>query len=169
MGIVNAGNVTVTGLRADASIVSGAHFRSDDGIRVRDFQGTLSATVDGGTIDIADAVCPDLTISADDGRVALTHIDARKIDVTSSDGRVEGNDVVLRDGRVTSSDGRVSLRFAAAADTTVNATVDDGHIDVTGLPAAGGSGSAQTIRVGAGSGRLDVHAGDGSIYLSQEG
>ena len=105
--------------------------------------------------------------------MTLTHVDARKIDASSSDGRVDGTDLLLHDGRVTSSDGRVSLRFAAGADTTVNATVDDGHIDVTGFgttPAGDDdSRSAQTIRVGAGSGRLDVHAGDGSIYLSQEG
>ncbi|MGA2395976.1 MAG: DUF4097 family beta strand repeat-containing protein [Candidatus Lustribacter sp.] len=185
VGIVNAGNVTVTGLRADATIVSGAHFRSEDGIRVRDFQGTLNASADGGTIDIADAECPDLHVTADNGRVTLTHVSARKIDATSSNGRVEGTDLQLRDGRVASANGRVSLRFASGADTTVTAAADNGHIDVSGFAAtpakyvkSGGDDeddddddatSAQTVRVGAGSGRLDVHAGNGSIYLSQEG
>jgi hypothetical protein len=184
VGIVNAGNVTVTGLRAAATIVSGAHFRSDDGIRVRDFQGSLSATVDGGTIDIADAVCSDLHVTADNGRVTLTHVTAPQIDATSSNGRVEGTDLQLHDGHVASSNGRVTLRFAAGADTTINAAADNGHIDVSGFAATpakfGKSGSddedddddatsAQTIRVGAGSGRLDVHASNGSIYLSQEG
>jgi len=181
VGIANAGNVIMSGLRADATVVSGAHFRSEDGIRVRDFQGTLSATTDGGTIDIADAVCPDLQITADDGRVTLTHVNAQKIDATSTDGRVDGTDLQLRDGHVASSDGRVSLRFAAGSDTTVTASASDGHIDVSGFTAtpakfvgSGGdddddSTSAQTIRIGAGTGRLDVHASDGSIYLSQEG
>lgn len=169
VGIVNAGNVTLTGLRADATIVSGAHFRSDDGIRVRDFHGALSASAGDGVIDIADAVCPDLHIVADDGRVTLTNVSAQQIDATSDDGRIEGTDLLLRDGRVTSADGRVSLRFAAGADTTVNATVDDGHIDVSGFSATPADGPSQTVRVGSGNGRLDVHAGDGSIYLSQEG
>lgn len=184
VGIVNAGNVTVTGLRADATIVSGAHFRSEDGIRVRDFQGRLSATADGGTIDISDAVSPDLTIDASNGRVTLTRVNAQKIDASSSNGRVEGTDLQLRDGRVSSSNGRVSLRFASGADTTVTAGAANGHIDVSGFGAApakfvkGGddeddddddSPSSETIRVGGGSGRLDVHASNGSIYLSQEG
>jgi len=184
VSILNAGNVTATGLRADASIVSGAHFHDSDGIRVRDFKGTLSATTAGGRVEITDADCPELQIAAADGRVRLTRVQAQNIDASSSNGRVDGTDVQLRNGSVTSANGRVSLQFASGTDTTVTAGAANGHIDVSGFAARPAkfaqsdgddedddddSASAQTIRVGAGSGRLDVHASNGSIYLSQEG
>ncbi len=58
--IANAGNINVTGLRADATVTSGAHFHPGDGISVRDFRGSLTATSPDGTIDVTDADCPQL-------------------------------------------------------------------------------------------------------------
>ena len=181
--ITNAGNINVTGLRADATVNSGAHFHPGDGITVQDFRGSLTATSPDGTIDVIDADCPELHVTSSNGRVTLTRVKARRIFASSSNGRVEGTGLQLRDGRVASSNGRVSLGFASGADTTVTAGAANGHVRVSGFAATTASyvrgsddedddddsAAAKTVRIGAGSGRLDVRATNGSIDLSQEG
>lgn len=178
--IANAGNVTVNGLRADATISSGAHFHREDGITVRDFRGSLTAASSSGNLEVIDADCPELHVSSDNGRLTLTRVRARKIDASSSNGRVNGTGLQLRDGRVASSNGRVSLGFAPGADTTVSAASSNGRVNVSGLSVGGtqtvrsddeddDSAQAKMVRVGAGSGRLDVRSSNGSIDLTQEG
>jgi hypothetical protein len=76
----------------------------------------------------------------------------------------------------------VSLGFANGADTTITAGAANGHVRVSGFAATAayvrggddgddddGSSAEKTVRIGAGSGRLDVRASNGSIDLSQEG
>jgi hypothetical protein len=181
--IANGGNINVTGLRADATVNSGAHFHPGDGISVQDFRGSLTATSPDGTIEVTDADCPELHVTSANGRVTLTRVRAQQIFASSSNGRVEGTGLQLHDGRVASSNGRVSLGFASGADTTVTAGAANGHVRVSGFAATaatyvrGGddadddddSSAAKTVRIGAGSGRLDVRASNGSIDLSQEG
>ncbi|HEV8020535.1 MAG TPA: DUF4097 family beta strand repeat-containing protein [Candidatus Lustribacter sp.] len=179
VSVTDAGDVTLSGFRAATSLDS-----RDGAIEVRDFRGDLEAYSSDGRIDVTDADCSTLHASASNGRLVLTHVNAAQIDASSTNGRVIGTAVQLRDGRVSSSNGRVSLGFAAGADTTVTAATSNGRINVSGfaVPASlvktGGNDSdsddddapaAKTIRVGAGSGRLDVHTSNGSIDLSQEG
>jgi hypothetical protein len=181
--IANAGDISVTGLRADATVTSGAHFRPGDGISVRDFRGSLTATSPDGTIDVTDADCPQLRLTSSNGRLTLARVRAQQIFASSSNGRVEGTGLQLRDGSVASSNGRVSLGFASGADTTITAGAANGRVRLSGFAATAASyvrgnddedgdddsSSAKTVRVGAGSGRLDVRASNGSIDLSQEG
>ena len=178
--VTDAGDITLSGFRAATSLDS-----RDGAITVRDFHGNLSASSSDGRIDVTDADCTTLHLAASNGRLVLTHVNAAQIDASSSNGKVVGTAVQLRDGRVTTSNGRVSLGFAAGSDTTVNAATSNGRINVSGFteqPAAfakagndnGNSDdddapAAKTIRIGAGSGRLDVHTSNGSIDLSQEG
>ena len=176
--VANAGNVTATGLRADATINSGAHFHRDDGITVRDFRGSLTAASSSGNLEVIDADCLELHVTSDNGRLTLTRVRARKIDASSSNGRVNGTGLQLHDGRVASSNGRVSLGFAPGADTTVSAASSNGRVNVSGLSVGGtqnvngdddDSTTAKMVRVGAGGGRLDVRSSNGSIDLTQEG
>jgi putative adhesin len=179
--ITQAGNVTASGLRADATINSGAHFHPDDGITVRDFRGSLTATTSNGNLDLIDADCPQLHVTSANGRVTLTRVQARQIDASSSNGRVNGTGLRLHDGRVATSNGRVSLGFAPGADTTITAASSNGRVNVSGLSAGSGAQQvrstgedgdslpAKMVRIGAGSGRLDVRTSNGSIDLSQEG
>ncbi len=182
--IANAGDITLTGLRADATVTSGAHFHPGDGISIRDFRGSLTATSPDGTIDITDADCPQLRVASSNGRVTLTRVRAAQIFASSSNGRVEGTGLQLRDGRVASSNGRGVAGLRHGADThghgrrgqrsrgvyavlprpprpTCIAADDEDDDD--------GASAARTVRIGAGSGRLDVRASNGSIDLSQEG
>jgi len=155
-----AGDISASGLRAAASFDS-----------------------EHGWIKISDADCSTLHVASADGRVVLTNVTAAQIDASSTNGRVEGRELQLRDGRVASSNGRVSLEFTAGTDTTVNADAGNGKVHVSGFDAApaarvrdagdeddgGGSSSARTVRIGAGDGRLHVHASNGNIDLTQEG
>jgi hypothetical protein len=180
--IGHAGNITANGLRGDATIHSSASMRFSDGIVVRDFRGSLTATTSNGNLDVVDADCTELHLSSSNGRVTLTRVTAQHIDATNSNGRLDGTGLRLRDGRVASSNGRVSLGFAPGANTTVTAASSNGRVNASGLSAAGATQNtngavdedgdplpAKAFRVGAGSGRLDVQSSNGSIDLTQEG
>jgi hypothetical protein len=180
--ITQAGNVAANGLRGDMTIHSSASTRFGDGIVVRDFRGSLTATTSDGNLDVLDADCTELHLRSSNGRVTLTRVTAQHIDATNSNGRLDGTGLRLRDGRVASSNGRVSLGFAPGADTTVTAASTNGHVNASGLSAAGATQNANSavdedgdplpakaFRVGAGTGRLDVQSSNGSIDLTQEG
>jgi hypothetical protein len=154
--VLHAGDIRASGLRAEASFQS----------------------VGRGSVTVDDYDAPTLRVESSDGRISLhqvvtTHLEA------NSDGRVEGTALQVRDGSV-ESDGRVSLGFASGADTLVTATTDSGRVRLSGFaattqPASASTShdeddaSSQSVRVGAGTGHLDVHSSDGNISLSQEG
>lgn len=160
LNVVNAGNIKATGLRERATFKS----------------------VGNGAIVIEDFNGPALDVSTSNGRVTLHNIIAPQLDAESSNGRVEGTALQVRDGRIDSSNGRVTLGFLPGTNTTVTAATSNGRINVSGFAATPAKvvkqgddddddddSTARTIRVGAGSGRLDVHTSNGSIYLNQEG
>lgn len=155
----NAGNIRATGLRADAT------FNSIN-----------------GWIVIEDFDAPSLQVASSNGKLTLRNIVATHVNATSSNGRVDGSALTVRDGRVASSNGRVTLGFARGSDTTVTAASSNGNVRLSGFTAIdtpkvqpadddadGDVPSAKTVRIGAGSGRLDVHSSNGNINLSQEG
>jgi hypothetical protein len=173
--VEQAGDISATGLRADASFDS-----PNGGIAISDFRGELTATSSDGHVEVSDADCTTLRASSANGRVVLHRVTAGRLEASSSNGRVEATALAVRDGSVSSSNGRVSLGFAAGADTTVTASAANGDVRVRGLQAVDGAphstsssdddndGAAQTVRVGAGEGKLDVHASNGSIDLRGE-
>jgi len=154
--VVNAGDIRASGLRAEASFTS----------------------IGRGSVTVDDYDAPALQVSSSDGPIVLRRIVAPRLDATSSNDRVDGTALQVRDGTI-ESDGRVTLGFATGADTMVTAKTSDGKINVSGFSsdASGHPSSAdddedassQTVRVGPGDGRLDVHASDGNITLAQEG
>jgi len=156
--VVDAGDIRASGLRADASLNS----------------------VGKGSVMVEDYVAPALHLAASNGRISMHQVVATRVDATSRNGRVEGTALQVRDGSVEGG-GRVTLGFAAGSDTLVSAQASNGKVILSGFPASaslagrrsGEDGeadpSSQTLRVGAGNGRLDVHSSDGNINLSQEG
>jgi hypothetical protein len=172
--VEEAGDIAASGLRADASFDS-----PNGGITISDFRGELTANSSDGHVEVSDADCATLRASSANGRVVLHRVKAGRLEASSSNGRVEATELAVRDGSVSSSNGRVSLHFAAGADTTVTASAANGDITIRGLAAAAAatgvaSGDddddsvARTVRVGAGEGKLDVHASNGSIDLRGE-
>jgi hypothetical protein len=156
--VTNAGDIKVTGLRGVASINS----------------------VGNGHIIVDDYDGPSLNVSASNGRIELQRVIATRIDASSDDGRVEGTGLQVHDGTIESNNGRVTLGFAPGSDTVVNAETSNGSVRVSGFASAAAPAvhnsdddddtpSARTVRIGAGTGRLDVHSSDGNITLNQEG
>ena len=147
--VVRAGDITASGLRAEAS------FRST---------GRGLVTIDG-------YAAPSLHVESG-GPVVLDRVGTGRLDAQSDD-RIDGTALDVRSGSVKSGD-RVALAFVPKADTLVDADADSGKIvliePMKGAPVKRGSdddASSQTIRLGAGDGHLAVHADDGDITLSQ--
>jgi Putative adhesin len=177
ISVSDAGAITLAGFRAATSLDS-----RSGAVDVRDFRGDLTATTSQGRVDVSDADCSTLHVSSSDGRVVLRRVNAAQIDASSSNGRLEGSGLQLRDGTIATSNGRVSLGFTRGTDATVTAGTSNGRVNVSGLEAMpakyvrhGGddsdddSSAAKTVRIGTGSGKLDVHTSNGSIDLNQEG
>jgi len=154
--VVHAGIIKATGLRAEASFYS----------------------IGQGTVTVEDYRANALHASSN-GQVSLHDVVASRVDVTSRDDRVEGTGLQLRYGSIESHDGRVTLGFAAGTDTMVFTEAGDGKIDASGFgPTAAvarknsdgddDDSSAQTLRIGTGNGRLDVHSREGNVDLIQE-
>jgi hypothetical protein len=150
--VANAGNVTASGLRAEATFSS----------------------VGDGSVTIEDFAGPTLRVASHDGPISLSGVAAEHLEVDGHD-KVEGSALRVRDGSI-SADDRVVLGFAPGSDTLVSADARDGKIDAPGVPQAALSGnvvdddaSLLTVRLGAGSGHLDVKSDDGNITLAQEG
>jgi hypothetical protein len=145
--VLSAGDITASGLRADAS------FRS----------------VGNGTIAIDDYDARVLHVASSDGRIALHGVAAARLDATSTGSRIEATGLRVRDGEIR-SDERISLGFAAGSDTLVTANAGDGNVDLSGFDGSNAEddASSRTVRVGAGNGRLDVHANDATIRLVRE-
>ena len=160
--VASGGDIRANGLRAAASFVS----------------------VGSGSVTIDDYDGSTLHVESSNGRVSLHGVVAKNLDASSSNGRVTGTALRVRDGRVESSNGNVTLGFAPGADTQITAEASNGNVRLSGFPATASTkglrksnsddsddddeDSEQTIRVGAGTGRLDVHSSNGNINLSQE-
>jgi hypothetical protein len=156
--VVNAGDVDVRGLRAEAAITSVGH----------------------GSITVEDYAAPALHAIAR-GRIALRDVATPHLDVASSESRVDATMLSVHDGSI-ESDERMTLAFAKGTDTLVTADATSGRIIVSGLTAASApivdsrtdddgdktSSSLQSVRVGAGNGHLDVRSHDGNIDLASE-
>ena len=172
--VAHAGSITASGLRNAAS------FTADNGtIRVSDFQGALTASSSNGRIEVASATSPTLHVESSNGRIVLRDVIATHVDLSSSNGRIDGTGLRFHDGSVSGQNGRVALSFVHGTDATIVAESSNGHVNVAGASVQGGiasndrddddKDSSTTVRIGAGTGRLDVHSSNGSIDLTQEG
>ena len=158
--VVDAGDIKANGLRAEASFKS----------------------VGNGSVTIEDYEAPGLRVATSDGDISLRQIVAGRLTATSRNGHIDGAALRVRDGSVETSNDRVRLGFAPGADTLVSANTSNGAIRISGFAANASAGNAptssgdadesdsfsRTVRIGAGSGRLDVHATNGDIDLRQE-
>jgi hypothetical protein len=150
--VASGGDIKATGLRAAASFES----------------------VGRGSITIEDFDAPRLHVSARDS-ILLQQVVATHLDVTSSDDHIDGNGLQVQDGTIAADD-HVTLGFTSGTNTLVNALTNDGKVDISGFPdgaslssSSNDDTSSQTVRVGSGSGHINVHSNDGNITLTQEG
>jgi hypothetical protein len=170
LDVKNAGSTTISGLRADAAV------HSDDGsIVVSDVHGAVSVRTDDGRIELHSVDGPSVDVNSENGRVLLDRVRALRVAVTTDDGRIEVVRSLLGGGKIQTNNGRISLELDPRSDVTVKARASSGKVIAQApLIAAGGSDdddddSPSTIRVGSGSGQLDVGSDDGSILVSAGG
>jgi hypothetical protein len=159
--VVNAGDIKVTGLRGNASIKG----------------------VGNGSVTVVDFDAPMLHVETSNGHISLHRIAAARLDAETSNGAIEGTGLQVHDGNVVTSNDHVDLGFVAGTDTLVTAETSNGTVRTAGFPTSSATAthagsdddddddgpSSQTVRIGAGTGRLDVHSSNGDIDLSQEG
>jgi hypothetical protein len=160
--VVNAGDIKVTGLRGNASIKG----------------------VGNGSVTVVDYDAPMLHVETSNGHISLHRVVTARLDADTSNGAIEGTGLQVHDGNVVTSNDHVSLGFAAGTDTLVTAETSNGTVRTAGFPASSATAthadasdddddddgpSSQTLRIGAGTGRLDVHSSNGNIDLNQEG
>lgn len=129
LDVVRAGDVTVDGLRADATIHAAG----------------------SGDVEISDFRAPSLRVVVPKGTATLRDVAAPRLEVTSAE-RIDATDVQAFSGTIESTGSRVTLAFAPGSDTLVTAEE--------------GSQPVRTVRVGLGTGRLTVAAGDGNVTLT---
>jgi len=151
--VERAGDIKAYGLQADTSLNS----------------------IGSGTVTVEDFDARSLRIAASDGKISLYRASATHLELRSESDAIEGAALTVRDGSIESGDGRVSLSFTDGTDAFVNASADDGAIHVAGYNAThldnrtgDDDASSLEVRIGAGSGRLDVHAHSGDIRISRE-
>jgi len=167
--VLSARNIAVAGLQSTVSL------HSDNGkIAVRDHRGDIEATSDNGMIDLRDVAASNITASADNGRIVLTNVHTKALSVSSDNGRIEASRTLATSGKVESSNGRVELGFDRGADLTVTATTSSGKVHATAplsaiAPDGADDDHPRTVKIGNGSGQLEVTSDNGSIYISSTG
>jgi DUF4097 and DUF4098 domain-containing protein YvlB len=173
------------GSRLEIARCSGAHVSgveggvavaSQDGrITLTDLRGTIQAKSDDGSITATRVRGDSLVLQSSDGHLKLEDVSASSLDAQTRDGSIEAHGLAIAGGAqhavLHTGDGSIRVALATGADLTVDASTSDGHIDVDGNAASNGdSDSAQrTVRVGNGSGSLQLSSGDGSIHLITNG
>lgn len=159
-----------------AGVEGGVTVASQDGrITLTDLRGTIEAKSDDGSITATRVRGDSLVLQSSDGRLRLEDVSASSLDAQTRDGSIEAHGLSIAGGPqhavLHTADGSIRVGLATGADLTVDASTNDGHIDVDGNAASNGdSDSAQrTVRVGNGSGSLQLSSGDGSIHLITNG
>jgi ferric-dicitrate binding protein FerR (iron transport regulator) len=171
--VTAAGSTTVKGLRAAINL------HTDDGsVAISDQRGSVQVKTDNGRIELHDVEAPAVDVGSDNGRVTFDRVTADRVAITTDNGRIDVSRSLLRGGKIQTDSGRIRLALDPRSNVTINATASSGRIDAQAplSAVAGGNGSSDddgaqsTIRVGNGSGRLEVGSDDGSIsVLAEEG
>lgn len=159
-----------------SGVEGGVAVASQDGrITLTDLRGTIHATSGDGSITATRVHGDSLVLQTSDGHLRLQDVTAASLDARTDDGSIEAHGLAIAGGAqhavLHTADGSIRVALTSGADVTVDASTSDGHIDVDGNAASNGdSDSAQrTVRLGNGSGSLQLSSGDGSIHLTTNG
>jgi hypothetical protein len=166
--VKSAASIAATGLRAATTL------HSDNGsIVLSDQRGAVTLKTDNGRIELHDVDAPSVDVGSDDGRVVFDRVRADRVAVATEDGRIDVTRSLLLGGKIQTDSGRIRLGLDPKSNVTVNARASSGRIVAEPpLVLVGGGDDADTpatVRVGSGSGRLDVGTDDGSITVLARG
>jgi len=155
-----------------AGIEGGIAVHSQDGrITLTDVSGSIEARTDDGSIYATRVRGNDVALASADGRLILDDISAASLDAQTKDGRIEAKGLAISGGAqhavLHTDDGSIRVALAPGADLTVVATTGDGDVDVDGN--SSDDATHRTIRLGNGSGSLQLTSADGSIHILTNG
>lgn len=168
--ITGSSGANVSGMRSDVEVES-----QDGRITLADIRGDVKAQSADGSVHLSDIVANSLDVRTADGRVEGTNIavegSAPHATLHSDDGsvRVTGHFAPGGSYQLSTNDGQVELHLAADADLTVSASSADGRIYVDGSRYGDSDSAAHTIRLGNGSGTMQLSSQDGSIHITTNG
>lgn len=158
---------------ADVDGLTGAvSVHSVDGhITLTDLQGTVDASSDDGYLRASNVRGDRLAMQSNDGHLSLDRVAVTSLSATTHDGRIEAGDLsVARDATLQTGDGSMLVSLSPNADLTIDASTRDGHISVDENSSSSDDDSAQrTVRLGAGTARMTLNTGDGSIHIKTNG
>ncbi len=160
-----------------SGIQGGVTVTSQDGrIVLADLQGTIDAKSDDGSISASRIRGDNLSLQSADGRLTLIDVSASSLDAQTKDGSIEARDLSIAGGAqhavLHTGDGSIRVALAARADLTVDASTSDGKVIVDGQSfrnAGDGDSTQHTVRLGSGSGTLQLSSDDGSIHINTNG
>ncbi len=168
--VTGSSGANVSGMRNDVEVES-----QDGRITLADIRGDVKARSADGSVHLSDIVADSLEVSTADGRVEGTNVAVEgstpRATLHSDDGsvRISGRFAPGGAYQLSTNDGQVELHLAADADLTVSASSADGRIYVDGSRYGDRDSSAHTIRLGNGSGTMQLSSQDGSIHITTNG
>jgi hypothetical protein len=151
-------------------ITGGVSVHSTDGhITLSDLQGAVDAQSADGSVSAKNVRGDRLAVEAADGRLIFDDVTVGSLTGTTRDGSISANDLTVSgNASLQTDDGTVRAKFAPDADVTIDASTRDGSITVDGRT-VGHDAAEQTIKLGAGNGRLQLSTTDGSIHILTNG
>jgi hypothetical protein len=171
--IANAADIRVNGLRDAAKLHS-----ENGSIEVRDHRAAVTASSDNGRIELHDVIASTAEISTGNGRIVFENVRADALTAHTDNGRIDASGVTTRGGTIESGNGRIELGLAQGNDLTVTAKASAGKVTAESPlafePRASGDDNddndvPRTLRMGNGTGKLQVSSDNGSITMSQGG
>lgn len=160
----SAGLIWSTARRAPLSVQ-----RTDDGVAVRRAaSGGFDFAMFGFSDEAVRIRVPQaavLEVRGCDG-ATLSGLRAESITVDCQDGSIHGTDLALGGGTLHTADGSIRVALASS-DVTVHAMTGDGSLRVDGHRIRSGEDRSETtFQMGAGTGRLEIATGDGSVRIT---
>lgn len=151
-------------------VTGGVSVHSVDGhVTLTGLQGSVEARSDDGYLSATNVHGDRLALESTDGHLSLDDVAVQSLSGTTRDGRITAKGLsVANDATLSTSDGSVRVYLASNSNLTIDASTRDGRISVDGSSLDDNS-AQRTIRVGAGTGRMQVSTGDGSIHIFTNG
>ncbi|MEO6834543.1 MAG: DUF4097 family beta strand repeat-containing protein [Candidatus Tumulicola sp.] len=184
---------------ADVSAIQGGvAVRSQDGrISLADLRGTVEGRTQDGSISASRVHGDTLALQSANGHLSLSDVAVSSLNARTSDGSIEARGLAIGGGtqpqavlhsddgsiradgsfapggsyEISTQNGSIRLGLAPNADLTVNASTGNGKVLVDGSPFENSDGDSvrHTVKLGSGSGNLQLSSGDGSIHILTNG
>lgn len=151
-------------------VTGGVSVHSVDGhVTLTGLEGSVEAQSDDGYVSATNVRGDRLALQSADGHLSLDDVAVASLTGTTRDGRITAKGLsVGSDATLKTDDGPVRVTLVPNSNLTIDASTRDGSIAVDGS-SLDDSSAQRTIRVGAGTGRMQVSTADGSIHIFTNG